>query len=153
VLGGVLLGMTEYRPADRRPAPAPTPPTTLPDLSELLARAVAVVGIAGIGLIHLLDSIDTFHETRYVFWLYVALMAGCVAVAGLLLSRATPGVWAAVGVLALAPLAGYVLSRTTGLPGSDDDVGNWSDPLGLASLWVEGLTLGLALLRLGAPRP
>jgi DMSO reductase anchor subunit len=146
--------MTEYRPAGRAPAPSPsTTPTTLPDLSELVARAVAVVGIAGIGLIHLLDSIDTYHETRYVFWLYVALMAGCVAAATALLSRATPRVWAAVAVLALAPLIGYVLSRTTGLPGSDDDVGNWSDPLGLASLWVEALTLGLALLRLGAARP
>ena len=35
--------------------------------------------------------------------------------------------------------------------GSDDDIGNWTDPLGLASLWVEGavvLTAGYAL----APR-
>jgi DMSO reductase anchor subunit len=141
--------MTEYRPAERAPAPA-TP--SLPDLSEVVARAAGVVAVAGIGLIHLLDAIDTFHETRYVFWLYVALMAGCVAAAGALLSRASPRVWAAVGVLALAPLAGYVLSRTTGLPGSDDDIGNWSDPLGLASLWVEALTLGLALLRLSASR-
>jgi DMSO reductase anchor subunit len=140
--------MTEYRPAHRAPAPT----TPLPDVSEVVARAVGVVAVAGIGLIHLLDAIDTFHETRYVFWLYVALMVGCVAAAAALLSRASPRVWAAVAVLALAPLAGYVLSRTTGLPGSDDDVGNWSDPLGLASLWVEALTLGLALLRLGGAR-
>jgi DMSO reductase anchor subunit len=141
--------MTEYRPAQRTPAPTTTP---LPDLSELVARAVGVVAVAGIGLIHLLDAIDTFHETRYVFWLYVALMAGCLAAAAALLSRATAWVWAAVGVLALAPLVGYVLSRTTGLPGSDDDVGNWSDPLGLASLWVEALTLGLAAYRARSQR-
>jgi hypothetical protein len=30
---------------------------------------------------------------------------------------------------------GYVVSRTSGLPGDhDDDVGNWRQPLGLASL-------------------
>ncbi|QEC48487.1 hypothetical protein FSW04_13535 [Baekduia soli] len=117
------------------------------DVAETAARAAGAVGVAGIGLIHLLDAIDTFHDTRYVFWLYVALMAGCIAATAALLGVASRRVWAAVGVLALAPLVGYVLSRTTGLPGADDDIGNWGDPLGLASLWVEGLTLGLALTR------
>ncbi|HEY4094017.1 MAG TPA: hypothetical protein VGM33_00805, partial [Baekduia sp.] len=63
--------MTEYRPAERAPAPT-LPPLT--DVSEVVARGVGVVAVAGIGLVHLLDAIDTFHETRYVFWLYVALM-------------------------------------------------------------------------------
>jgi hypothetical protein len=39
------------------------------------------------------------------------------------------------------PIIGYILSRTSGLPGSDDDIGNWTDSLGLASLWVEGAVL------------
>jgi len=30
-----------------------------------------------------------------------------------------------------------VLSRTTGLPGTTGDIGNWSEPLGLASMLVE----------------
>jgi hypothetical protein len=40
-----------------------------------------------------------------------------------------------------------VLSRTTGLPGVSDDVGNWTEPLGLASLWVEGVVFLLALYK------
>jgi hypothetical protein len=102
------------------------------------ARQLTIVGLAGIGLIHLLDSVGTFHETRWLFWAYVALMAGALVVAGALLHQPSAGWFAAAAALAGATLIGYVLSRTTGLPGSDDDIGNWTDPLGLASLWVEG---------------
>jgi hypothetical protein len=35
-------------------------------------------------------------------------------------------------------IAGYVVSRTTGLPNATGDVGNWGEPLGVASLFVEG---------------
>ncbi len=38
----------------------------------------------------------------------------------------------------------FVLSRTTCLPGFPDNVGNWLEPLGLASLWVEVLVLVLS---------
>jgi hypothetical protein len=120
------------------------------------ARLLTIVGLAGIGVIHLLDSVETFHETRWLFWAYVALMAATVVVGGALLHR--PGVRGlqAAALLALMPLAGFILSRTTGLPGSDDDIGNWTDPLGLASLWVEGavlLTAGYAVALQTAVRP
>src|SRR4051812_6919327 len=101
------------------------------------ARLLTIVGLAGIGLIHLLDSVETFDETRWLFWAYVGLMAATVAVGGALLHRPTASWFAAAAVLSLATMAGYVLSRTTGLPGSEDDIGNWTDSLGLASLWVE----------------
>ncbi len=42
---------------------------------------------------------------------------------------------------------GYVLSRTTGLPQATGDIGNWTEPLGLASLFVEG---GVAAVAIGA---
>ena len=105
------------------------------------ATPLTITGLAGIGLIHLLDSVDTFHETRWLFWAYVALMAATLVVSGALLYRPEPRWLAAAGLVALLPLGGYLLSRTTGLPGADDDVGNWLDPLGLASLWVEGAVL------------
>jgi hypothetical protein len=50
----------------------------------------------------------------------------------------------AVGV-ALCPLLGYVLSRGPGLPGYTDDQGNWTEPLGVASLVVEVALLCLAV--------
>jgi hypothetical protein len=64
--------------------------------------------------------------------------------------RDPPGriVWAAATILPALVIVGYVLSRTTGLPHSSDDVGNWSEPLGMASLFVEGslVTLGSGVL-------
>jgi hypothetical protein len=122
------------------------------------STTLTVVGLAGIGLIHLLDSVDTFHETRWLFWAYVALMAGTIVVSAALVHDPAPRWLALALLLAVAPLVGYVLSRTTGLPGADDDVGNWTDPLGMASLWVEGavaLTAGYALARVPrtAPQP
>jgi hypothetical protein len=41
-------------------------------------------------------------------------------------------------------MVGYTLSRTTGLPGSIDDIGNWGQTLGIASLFVEGLLVALS---------
>jgi len=46
-----------------------------------------------------------------------------------------------------------VLSRTTGLPNATDDIGNWTEPLGLASLVVEGCVVAVALGALRALRP
>ncbi|CAN5424767.1 hypothetical protein BH10ACT11_BH10ACT11_08270 [soil metagenome] len=36
---------------------------------DVSIRAVMAVGLAGIGLIHLLDSIGKYRETRYIFWM------------------------------------------------------------------------------------
>lgn len=41
-------------------------------------------------------------------------------------------------------MAAFVVSRTVGLPGGADDIGNWSEPLGLASLFVEGCLVALS---------
>src|SRR3954454_21919117 len=99
---------------------------------DLAMRAAGAVGLAGIALIHLLDSIGKYHETRYVFWMYVALMVGSLATAAAVLHTRTRAVWLATGGLAASAIAGYVLSRTTGLPHATGDVGNWTEPLGLA---------------------
>jgi hypothetical protein len=112
---------------------------------------LTIAGVSAIGLIHLLDSVDTYHETRWLFWAYVLLMAATIVVAAALLHHPDRRAFTGAALVAAAPLLGYILSRTTGLPGADDDIGNWTDPLGLASLWVEGavlLTAGYAL----APR-
>jgi len=67
-----------------------------------IARTVAVVGLAGVALIHLLDLPGKFSETPYLAWMYIALIVA------------------------------------TG------DIGNWTEPLGLASLFVEGALVTLA---------
>jgi hypothetical protein len=127
--------------------------TTTSDLvRDAAVRATTAVGLAGIGVIHLLDSIGKYHETRYMFWMYLALIAGCIVVAAaVLLSRSRLPLLGAA-VLAASAAAGYVLSRTTGLPSATDDVGNWTEPLGLASLFVEGSVIAIAAGGLALPR-
>ena len=116
------------------------------------ARAVGIIGLLGVGLIHLLDSIGKFSETRYIYWMYIGLIVGSIVVSGLLLRRGGRLAWGATGALALSAMAGYVLSRTTGLPSAKGDIGNWTEPLGLASLFVEGCLVALSVHEVLRPR-
>ena len=112
---------------------------------DIAARAALAVGLAGIGLVHLLDSIGKYGETRYIFWMYIALIAGCIAAAGAVLFTRSRAAFLAAAGLAASAAAGYVLSRTTGLPHAMGDIGNWTEPLGLASLFIEGSVIALGL--------
>jgi hypothetical protein len=125
-----------------------------------IARSVAVIGLAGMALIHLMDLPGQLSETPYIFVLYLALMIASVALAGVLIGTSDARAWAAATALSALVVVAYVLSRTSGLPSSTDDIGNWSDPLGIASLFVEGsvVALGSAVLvarwmRVGAGLP
>ncbi len=120
---------------------------------EPVTRGLAVGGLLAIGLIHLLDSIGKYGETRYLFWMYVALMLGTLVVGAVLLHTGWRLAYAAAGALAASALIGYVLSRTTGLPSATGDIGNWKEPLGLASLWVEGCVVAVSAYGLALTRP
>jgi hypothetical protein len=123
--------------------------TSLEDaVRDGILRGLGVVGLAGIALVHLLDAPGQFAETPYLGWLYVALILGCVVVGVELVRRGDPRAWAAAGALALSVAFGYVLSRTTGLPGDAGDVGNWGEQLGIASLFVEGALVTLSAFAL-----
>jgi hypothetical protein len=115
-------------------------------------RALGFVGMLGIALIHLLDVIGKIKETPYLGVMYIALMAASIVVAFAILHTGRPLAWAAAGLLAAATLTGFVLSRTTGLPSSSDDIGNWTEPLGMASMFVEGAVIALAAYALALAR-
>src|SRR3954471_24872284 len=112
-------------------------PSTEDAAREVVARAVAAVGLAGIALIHLLDSIGKFQETPYMGWMYVGLMLACLALAATLIRAILREAWLAAIALPTSAIAGYTLTRTVGLPQAHGDIGNWSEPLGLAALFVE----------------
>ena len=120
---------------------------------EVVARAVAAVGLAGIALIHLLDAIGKFHETPYIGWMYVGLMLSCLAAAGALIRANLREAWLAALALPASAIAGYTLTRTVGLPQAHGDIGNWSEPLGLAALFVESAVIAIAGYALAALRP
>lgn len=145
---------TDPRPSGLLAADAPS--SRLADLvRDVGARALTAAGLAGIALIHLLDSIGKYHETRYLFWMYVALMVASLVVGAALLHTRRRGAWLAAAGLAAIALVGYVINRTVGLPDATGDIGNWTEPIGLASLFVEAVVIAMSLygFRLATTRP
>jgi hypothetical protein len=85
--------------------------------------------------------------------LYVLLIVGCIATGAALVGGGDGRAWAAAASLAATTIVAYVLSRTVGLPQVADDIGNWGEPLGIASMFVEGAVVALATTRLLAFAP
>ncbi len=52
----------------------------------------------------------------------------------------------AAAALSSMPFVGYVATRLTGLPGDTGDIGNWTQPLGLASLAVEACVFAVSMV-------
>jgi hypothetical protein len=114
---------------------------------DQVGRGVGVVLLLGIALIHLIDGVGQLHEHVYVFVLFMLLMAGTMVVSMVLLRTDSRSAWSLVALMAGLTFLGFVISRTTGLPNFKDDVGNWLEPLGLASLFVEGAAVLLGLYK------
>jgi uncharacterized membrane protein YdcZ (DUF606 family) len=136
------------------PAPVLTRPgRQLPDdvesrltaaVREGAVRATVAAGLGAIAAIHAVDAVGKWTETRYMFWMYMAAILGAVAVAAaVLFSRSRAALLAATAV-AGSVLLGYVVDRTIGMPGATADIGNWTEPLGLASMVVEAATIAVA---------
>ena len=124
----------------------------LSPINESTARLLGAVAVLGIGLVHVLDAAGTYESTRWIFWAYLALIAGSVAVAMVLLHWSSPLAWAAAAGVAVGPLIAYLWSRSVGLPGDRADIGNWLCTLGMAALFVESSLLALSVVRLGTGR-
>jgi hypothetical protein len=104
------------------------------------ALCLAVVAI------HVIDQggIPGSKTPTYVGGGYYALEIIGVVTAVLLIAGVTRIGWFLAVGTAAGPFIGYVLSRGPGLPGYTDDVGNWTEPLGVVSLVVEAVLFALA---------
>ena len=91
---------------------------------------------------------DHLDEAPYVGWLFIALSVVCIALAVVILFVDNPGVWLISGAVCLAAVVAYLASRTVGLPQIEDDVGNWTEPLGLPAVASEALMAVLAYVHL-----
>ena len=101
--------------------------------------------IALTGLIHLVGAPDQFSEAAWLGVLFLAAAAGSAVVAAGLWLRDDGRAWALGALVAAGCLAGYIWSRTSGLPGLETE--KW-DALGIASVVVEGGFLLFALGRI-----
>jgi uncharacterized membrane protein HdeD (DUF308 family) len=129
--------------AGRRGAPGPQDWST-----ETILRTTTALGLIAIALVHFLDLFSKLRETPYLGVGYIALIAGCLTVATQLVTRPHRSAWRTAGTLAAAAFLAYAISRSIGLPQATGDVGNWEEPLGLASLFVEALVVLLSAFAL-----
>lgn len=123
------------------------PPRTNHGLVRQAVDAVGAVALLGVGYVHMLDVRGKLAEVPYLGVGYVLLIVTTVISAGMIIRGNTKG-WVLGGAAAAATFAGYCLSRTTGLPASADDIGNWGETLGVWSLFLEGFVVVLAASRL-----
>jgi hypothetical protein len=106
-----------------------------------LRRGATVVGLLAIALIHVLDLPGKWAETRYLGIGYVLVIAASLVLAEITSTRNDKRAMYASAALAIAVLAGFIINRTVGMPNATEDIGNWGEPLGLASLFVEAITV------------
>lgn len=130
-------------------APARPPHPRLGPLRHPLRfPAAALLVIAGIA--HIPVTPQHLEEAPYVGFLFIALTVVCFGLALVLLRHDTAVLWAAVGLVTVMAVLAYLVSRLTPLPQIGDDVGNWTEPLGLVSITSEFLAAALAATALAS---
>ncbi len=115
---------------------------------------VDLAGIAGLSAviaIHTTELAGKVDETAYLGLGYVLLIAASIVSIVLLAQRDTRG-WILGGLTCAATVAGFILTRTTGLPNANGDIGNWSETIAIWSLVAEGLVVALAMTTLARQR-
>jgi len=107
-------------------------------------RTTAVIELIAIGAVHFVQIVATFQETPLLGVAYVGLIAASVALATWLAVANDPRAWAGAGLLSVAIIVGYAFTRLVGTTFDNEDVGNWSCMLGLASLFFEAALLAFS---------
>ena len=128
---------TEMFVREERRAVIPLPTTHLAGIAALSA----VIAI------HTTELSDKIEETSYLGFGYVLLIAASLVSIVLLAQRDRRG-WVLGGGACLLTIIGFVLTRTTGLPGAMDDKGNWSETIAIWSLVAEGFMVVLSAFML-----
>jgi len=117
--------------------------------TQSTAAITAAVLLVVVSFIHFADQNFLAFDKRPTYllagYVTVEILAPLVA---LTLRRPTSGGWLLALGCAAGPLTGYMLTRTVGLPGATTDIGNWGEPLGVASVMVESTLILIALAEL-----
>jgi hypothetical protein len=125
--------------------------STLP--GDPVLRATAIAGLGAVAVMHFAQVVPTTEETPWLGAAFVLLSFACVGVAAQLLHSAARFVWLQVAALNALVMVGYAFTRLISTPFDDGDVGNWSETLGVAALFLEGLLVVLSVhILTGRPR-
>jgi hypothetical protein len=113
--------------------------TTVSD--RLVGAGISLIVV--VGLIHLINSPGDLEEGSYAGLLYLANFFGALTAAIGIYGGRSWG-WSLGALVSVGAFVGYVISRTVGLPGLAVEE-EWLEPLGVLSLIVEALFVGLYL--------
>jgi hypothetical protein len=108
---------------------------------RLVGAGISLIVI--VGLIHLINSPEDLAEGSYTGVLYLANFFGAI-LAAVGIYRGRSWGWTLGALVAMGAFVGYLISRTVGLPGLPVEE-EWLEPLGVLSLVVEALFVGLYL--------
>jgi hypothetical protein len=116
--------------------------------ADVIARAIGVLALMALAVIHVVDLPGTLGPDRLVGIGYFGIIVASLGVGGMLIARSHWLVWAAAGAVAVSAMGGYILTRALpgGFLGDHGDVGNWRCPLGITALSVETLIILLVVL-------
>ncbi len=104
-------------------------------------RWPAAAALSATAAIHMTLVPEHLREAPYAGALFIALSAAALATAMLLSATDHELVWLVAAAISLGALVAYFLSRSVGLPSMSDDIGDWVNPLGVAAVACETLTL------------
>jgi hypothetical protein len=110
----------------------------------LTGLAVGLIGVTGV--LHLVQAPQDLNEVAFRGVLFIAnSVLGLAAAYGIWRGSKT---WAwLLGLLVAGGALGfYVISRSIGIPGWEDSIGEWFEPIGILSWLVEVGFVGLALM-------
>jgi len=105
---------------------------------------LAIILMIETGLVHYFSAQHEFEEAAILGYLFMANFLGALLAAYGIYRQKMWG-WGLGFAIAAGSMAGYIWSRTTGLPGMESEA--WLTPWGLVLLAVEGLFILLILFR------
>jgi FtsP/CotA-like multicopper oxidase with cupredoxin domain len=126
---------------DTASAPDPLQAFYRPTAIVLLAAAAAHLPVIG----------QHLREAPYVGYSFIGFCVAAIMVAVALMVRGRRALLVATAGLCAAALSAYGATRLFAFPLIGDDVGNWAEPAGVASVVAEAVAVGLALCGLRLP--
>lgn len=112
-------------------------------MDKTTLQKAGVLSLAGTGVLHLALAPEYLSEQAYLGVLFILGGIGCLGLAAWIRRRAGDAAAWALAALAAAGMAlGFILSRTTGLPGFHE--AEW-EASGLISLLLEATVIAAAI--------
>ena len=117
-----------------------------------MVRLVGIAAAVIAAVAHVPPAPAHLREVPYIGLGFVVLTALCMTSALILavprLRLAWRPAWGVAAVSCTIAVAAYLLSRSVGLPGMSDDIGHWTEPLGLLSICSETVVVLAAVVSL-----